>query len=175
MDETDGNEWCVITVTESTANCTPYFVTNSILAVLWAAILVVLVIYTSMFVRIYRLRKKLVLLFLIMLCMLLVGRIFSCVVEIFYRPANWSKEMPNTWIDGIANYWSLLWLASAIVFNLFNWLFQMEQMKGYLNTPRYGNLDARGGNSVVLTISIVVLQVRIPSSWWFRLECGPYS
>ena len=127
--------------------------THGGLSFLCLVVLILLIIQTYYFIKFYRFKNKLLIMFFIMLNISLFWRIVYFIEEIFMR--DWKDYFwnvhKNQWVNGFMSYINLMFFLSAVIFNLFNWLLTMNRINQVVQLKGHSNL--------IFIISLYTLQI----------------
>ncbi|CAI2368695.1 unnamed protein product [Moneuplotes crassus] len=131
-------------------SCTKYRIFLTVLLVINTITFALITGWTHKFVKVFRLKKKMQLIFLVLVCLSALGRIFFFGIELAYRKGT-CIEPPPICIEGTIHWLNAAMLTSAIISNIFNWLYQTLR----LEKMETGSKKDQRGYHIALIVSLV--------------------
>ncbi|CAI2370795.1 unnamed protein product [Moneuplotes crassus] len=120
---------------ETNDSCIIYMIYLSVLLVLSVLTVVLTCWWTTKFFLLFKTRKKLTTIFLFVLTLSSVARLAYFITEIIWRQGECSISVSRCGEEPI--YWlSATLFSSAIVINIFNWIYQTLRMKKFITGVR---------------------------------------
>lgn len=136
--------------------CTKYRIFLSILLVINAMAFALITAFTYKFIKVFRLTKKLQFMFILLVCFASLGRIIFFIIELAYRNGNWNIP-PPTWVEASIHWMNSALLTSAVITNIFSWLYQTLRLDKLLTGNRRNQLGYHIALAVTLTLEVLVL------------------
>ena len=145
-------------------SCIKYKVTAGLLAAVFFVLSVFWCIYSVKFVKIYGMRSKWLIMFLIMLVLSALSRMVALFIEVTIRRHYCVSPFPK-WGEGINTFFNLGVFLSAIVFWLFNWLYQINDINNLMHPRRNYKIIIDLLLIVIQTVIFVIVCLMFVLSW----------
>ena len=135
---------------ETDYDCPIFKVISGILAGIWAVVFAMQFYETYQFIKIYRFRSKWLIMYFIMLNITIILRMAYHAQEVLLLYGSWTKSISRC-VDGVLSFVTVAVFASAIVFNIFNWLYQIIDINKYFGSNRIPK--------IFIDVALVVIQI----------------
>ncbi|CAI2373383.1 unnamed protein product [Moneuplotes crassus] len=131
--------------------CVRYRIFLTVLLVINTFTFCLITIWTYKFVRVFGIKKKLQLVFLLLVCLSAIGRIVFFSLELAYRKGT-CYDPPPACLEGSIHWLNAALLTSAVISNIFNWLYQrlrLDKLRTGVRRQQFGYHLA-----LILTLSL---------------------